>query len=680
MSAAPRLALVPASVWLSAEEVMERMGWSRSTFFRRIGELVSRESQTRRANGRPDREYLEASLPSCLAAPSPAALVPAPPAPSLGPLFMQEAVELPRETLADPEQDAQAKARFDIILPILTYDSDPDRWRMLRLADGRQVTSKTRLIAYIAESNGLSIRSVHDWLSRFRDGGYAALADKPRRDKGSSRWAQQNETTALLAELAAYAHIREGLSVRMAWEIVEARAQRLNLPVPSYETIRRILAKVNPAALTLSRDGRRAYDEVFAPYISREYSMQAGEILVSDHAIHDAFVQDDIFDCDRSAIRLRFTGLEDMRSRRITAYAWSQEGSSRSITTVLRQHCVRFGRFRLLYVDNGRDYQKIGRGARGSAWGLEEVPAEALGVVARLDAEIKFCIPFHPQSKLIERANNTLHERFDRRWISYCGSKPELRPEKCDALLKRHAQLVAENRADESELPLASEFIRAARAWIELEYNERSKDVEGMPDMTPAQAWDQFRWSGSTEPVDPAVLVPLLSDRVRHTIQRGRVRIEKRWYEAADPESEIRLHDRQGEALILYDKSDPNFAAAADDDGRVFAILQPVRLVRQDDSEETRAAIAASMQGRQRLHKRTRQLLDNLDQRVLGAGYIPQHNQLLAIGQLPMPIDELVVQRPLKTGLRPEAQTTTNTLMPGQAADRLAERLRRQAK
>lgn len=679
MSAAHSLALVPPARWLTAEEVMERQGWSPRTFFRRTNELISRDSDKRSANGRPVREYLESSLPA--PAPAPAALEVAPAASlSLGPLFGDTGVEMPRETLDDPEQEAQAKARYDIILPIVTYASNPGRWQALRLADGKPVTSKTRLVVYVAETHKLSPRTVAGWLQRFRDGGYAALADKERSDKGSSRWAQQSETTLLLADLAVYAHLRENLSIRMAWEILEARAQWLNLPVPGYETVRRILARVNPAAVKLSRDGRKTYDEVFGPYISRDYSMAAGEILISDHAIHDVFVQDDLFEGDRRPIRLRFTGLMDMRSRLFTAYAWSQEGSSRSITTVLRQHYTRFGRFRVLYVDNGKDYQKVGRGARGSAWRLEDVPPEAIGVIARLDAEIKYCLPFHPQAKPIERANNTIHSRFDRRWASYCGSKPEQRPEKCEALLKRHAQLLSEGRADESELPLASEFIRAAKMWIEYEYNRREKDVEGMEGMTPIEAWEQFRWADGKKPVDPAQLVPLLSDRVRHSISRGRVKIDKQFYVAADADSDVRMHDRPGSALILYDSCDPGFAAAADDDGRIFAYLKPVELVAQDDTEETRAAIAAGISRRQHLHKRTRQMLDDLDKRVLGAGYVPQHNQLLAIGQLPIPIDDLVVHRPAKTGLRPEAQSQPSNLMPGQAADRLAERLRRNAK
>jgi putative transposase len=656
-AAATRLSIVPAPAWLSADEVMQRMRWSRPTFFRRKAQIISRPAGKNDANGRPVMEYLEASLPH--SPEPPAALTIVPPATFLGPLFNQETVELPRETLPDPDDDAQAKKRFNLILPILTYSSDPERWRALRLADGKPVTSKSRLVVYVAETNEQSVATIKRYLQRYRDGGLAALADKQRSDKGKSRWAHQSETTIELAELAAYAHLREDLSIHMAWEILECRGRQLGMAAPSYQTVRRILANINPAAIVLSKQGRKTYDQIFAPYISREFSMGAGEIVVSDHMIHDVFVQDDVFGgCDRRAIRLRFTGLLDMRSRRFTAYAWSQEGSSRSITTVLRYHYERYGRFRQFYCDNGKDYQKTGRGASGSTWDMEEIPPEALGVVARLGAEIKYCIKFHPQSKLIERANNTIHMRFDRRWASYCGKDPQHRPEQCDKLLARHAKLLAEGRVEESDLPLASEFIRAAVAWIEGEYHRKSKDIEGMENITPLEAWEEFRWADAGEPVDPALLVPLLSSRARRTIRRGRIEIGDEIYTAADPESAIQLHDRGvagNSCLVLYDEQDPSFIAAADDDGRVFAFLKPLTLLRQSDDEETRAGIAASMEQRGHLRKRTSQQLKDLEQRVLATGYVPQKDQMLAIGQLPIPIDGLVVHRPgRRLALRPD--------------------------
>jgi hypothetical protein len=673
MSAAATVAsqLVVTSHWLTSEEVICRTGWSRATFFRKRRELLARATDQVDVNGRCIHEYFDGSLPQA-SAPTQLAIVP--PHGSLGPLFEKvRDVEAPRVTLPDPEDQTVAQMRYDAILPILEYARDPERFRHLRLKDGLPITSKTRLILFVGETCGTTDRTIKSWIKRYREGGFAALADKPRADKGQSRWALQNEGTRELANIAAFACVNEDLSIQMAWEIIERRAQMFELPVPSYQTVRRIIARLNPAAVTLSKQGRRSYDEIFAPYIERGYTdMAAGEILVSDHAIHDVFVQDNLYKKDRQPIRLRFTGLLDMRSRRFTAYAWCEEGSSRSITTVLYHHCILFGVPRVFYCDNGVDYQKVGKGAIGSPWSIDDIPAEAIGVLARIGAEVKYCIPFHPQSKLIERANNTIHQRFDRSFVSYCGPDPMHRPDRCDAAVIRHKKLLAEGRADESELPLASEFIKACIVWLETDYHQKTKDVKGMEGLSPLESWDKYRWTEQTAAPEPAALVPLLADRTTRKIHECAIELAGRRYVAVDPASGIQLHDRTGQTvLVAYDRLAMDHIAAMDEDGYVFAQLEPETLLRQADDAETRDAIAASMQERGRHYKRTREQLNELARRVKAAGYVPRNDQMLQIGQLPITIDDVVVHRPQPPA--PQDDTPAAPMTPAQVARMILE-------
>jgi hypothetical protein len=117
--------------------------------------------------------------------------------------------------------------------------------------------------------------------------------------------------------------------------------------------------------------------------------------------LHDVLVQNDIFDGKtREHMRLRFTGPLDMRSRKVVGYAWSQEGSSRSIIVCLRHAVTTYGACRLFYCDNGVDYQKVGKGARSSAWALEEIPPEVMGVLARLNIEVGYYLKYHPSPSL----------------------------------------------------------------------------------------------------------------------------------------------------------------------------------------------------------------------------------------------------------------------------------------
>jgi putative transposase len=648
MSTARALIPAPCGEWLPAVEIMRQLGWSRATFFRRRGEL-----QQRVGSGS-ETEYLLPALPQRgTAGRTPdqkrskiVALTP------LGPLFSQVQEQNAALVTADPV----ARERYNILLPILEYSADPERYARLTLADGKPVTSKERMILYVSATSGKSARTIKEWLRLFRDHGLAGLAEKQRSDKGVSRWVQEHPLMTQLAEIAAYVHVREDLSVTMAHQIIETRAAQLGLEAPSYSSIRRILQTVNPAAVTLSRKGERAYNQLFAPYIMRGFvDVGAGEVLVSDHMIHDVFVQDDLFDDrNRKLIRLRFTGLEDMRSRRIPAYAWSQEGSSRSIVTVLRAMLTTHGKFRQLYCDNGKDYQKVSRGARGSRWLIDEIPAEAMGVLARLNIDVKHCIPFHPQAKMIERANLTIHQRFDKRWSSYCGIRPEFRPEKCEKLMKHHDFLLSRDRVEESEIPLASEFIKAAVAWIEGEYNQVERKLPGMDGLSPVEAWEKHRWDRSV-PVTGADVAPLLLSRVRRTIRRGRIQIGDKSYVAADAQSSVALHDHGtpgNSVMVHFDECDESWIAAGDEYGRIFAYLKPDTPLRQSDDQENRDAISAAMERRGHLRKRTREQLAELDRRVLSTGYVPQKTQMLAIGNLPIPIDGLVVHRPKLTRSR----------------------------
>lgn len=573
---------------------------------------------------------------------------------------------------ANPEARAQAEKRFRIIEPLINFRLEPSSF---------SVRSFSQLIRQISSDSGVSQGTLYIWLRRFKSDDLAGLADSGRSDKGVSRWAAQSAANAELADLAAYAYLQEKLSKKMAYEIVLCRARQLSVEPPSYETVRVYLKNLPPAVKTLALGSRRKYDEIFAPYVRRGYTdFEAGEILVSDHAIVDVLVQNDLFDAkDRQHMRLRFTGLEDMRSRKFVAYAWSQEGSSRSIATCLRHSIQRFGPFRTLYVDNGKDFQKVGKGARTSAWDMQELPPEALGVIARLGAAIKYCLPFHPQAKLIESANRVYHQRLDRRFLTYTGPTPEQRPDRCTAALERHKKLLTQGRADESDLPLASEYIRAATLWIEEEYNNTPKNVPGMEGLTPNQAFEQFRWTNQP-PAPPAhVLAGLLAERTTRVIHECAIEMANRRYVGVDEWSQRGLHDHEEpgkRVIVAFDPLDLDYMAALDENGHIFAYLQPERFVRQADDEETRAAIGASMKERQHRYKETRSQLDALIRRVRSTGYVPQHDQMLQLGRLPIPIDHLVVHRP-RPRLTPETLEPTNDLQPGELTDRLTAALLR---
>lgn len=663
-------------VWLKSEEVETLTGWTVRKIQREAerGKLKWRHAQDRKPNGRRSREYLADSLPMNFkldlikrgvikSATEPSkALVKSAPVAGRAEIVVfgkdSQPSQKPRIVLPDPEAQAQAEQRLAAIMPLLEYAQLSTPVERMAWCSQRSLIVKNTddLASQIAASQGCTRSSIWRWVKNYRTDGFAALADRIRSDKGVSRWSLQSDQHEELANLACFAVLQENLSVKMAWEIVKCRAHQFGLEPPSYETVRQIIEHVPGPVKTLALEGRRKYDEVFAEYLERAFvDLYANEVWVSDHMIHDVLVQNDLFDQkEREHMRLRFTGLLCMRTRRFVAYAWSQEGSSRSIVTCLRHALFCFGPPRQFYCDNGKDYQKVGRGARGGVWHLEEIPSEALGVIARLDIAMKYCQPFHPQAKLIERANNTIHQRWDRRFVTYTGPTPEQRPDRCIAALERHKKLLAQGRPDESDLPLASDFVRSTIAWIEGEYHRMSKDVRGMENITPLQAFEAYPWPAQKPAPRPEVLIPLLAERKKCTVRDSSVQIFGRRYRGADDLSRKAMHDVTGqEVTVLFDSLDPEYIAVCDNDGHLLAHLEPKNLLRQSDDDETRAAIADSMQERRRRYHDTRDQLDELSRRVLSSGYVPQNDQMIQLGkQLPIDVTAVVVHRPQ---LKPKA-------------------------
>lgn len=243
MSTAPQLAIIPtAGPWvaLTPEQIMERTGWSRATFYRRRPELVARPT----ADGH--TEYFEPSIPA-MTAQTQLAVIPA--ATQLGPLFANlPAVSSERVKLPDPQAQAQAEQRLAILQPVIDFPIDPERFSALSLPDGRRVTSLERMIEYAAANckPPVSPRTLKRWLAAYRTQGPNALADRIRADKGHSRWFQQHREAAILA---AYLFLNERQSITFVCEQIEREAAQLAIDeLPSRETVRVFLSQeISPA-------------------------------------------------------------------------------------------------------------------------------------------------------------------------------------------------------------------------------------------------------------------------------------------------------------------------------------------------------------------------------------------------------------------------------------------------
>ena len=142
-------------------------------------------------------------------------------------------------TALSEDQRAQAHTRFTIIRPALE--------------DG--ITQ-----AQVARTHDISKSTIGRWVKRYREHGLAGLADaQMRSDKGTSRRLPA-EAVSLIEGLALQTPPRSIAAIHRQICTI-AKAQGWN--VPSYDSVYRIIKKLDPALLTLAHQGAAAYGEEY---------------------------------------------------------------------------------------------------------------------------------------------------------------------------------------------------------------------------------------------------------------------------------------------------------------------------------------------------------------------------------------------------------------------------------
>lgn len=517
--------------------------------------------------------------------------------------FFDHAPELAdvHRVVLPPELEKQARERFAAIAPMVDFAAGKYRG-----SNQPELRSLNTLVDWLSAQRGISKPTLWRWYSRFKDHGYAALADQVRCDKGSSRFFSENP---VLGEFVQKKYLAERLSFSAVHDALSRECGKRGLDVPDYKTVR-IYLKLNiPKPLeVISREGERQYHERCEPYLVKRYDDKlSNDIWVSDHMIHDVWVRNDFFSAapEDSAVRIWLTAIIDYRSRKALGYTWSLNPSSDTIATALRMALLKYGRPQMsFYVDNGKDFKKLGR--------VSEISPELSGALAKLEIAAQHCKPRWPQSKHIERWFGTLHSNFDAKFRPfYCGTSPKDRPEECDRAIADHKKLLKLDRAADSVMPLASEFLQMAACWIEQDYNsEHSHLGQGMDGDTPNAVFDR------DYPVDSrrsltAEEVRRLDFVFRNPIRRkvmegGCVRLNNSRYEPADPASGaalFQLSDSDTEIIVACDPNNIGEAIATNLDGMYLGTLQASRLmthgpISQEDvkrMEATRARLRRAM-------------------------------------------------------------------------------------
>lgn len=666
-----------AELWINLDELMKLTGWSARTVQRnaKSGELPSREGKNRLRNGRVVQEYSTRNLP----------------------IAQQIQAEKYRAEHIKARKKAISKQQSSVLLTLfaplrpkveairLSVTPDHDQYiddRMIAIApylelkrqllttkssatlpDGNEVRTLRDAAAALALQHNVSAKTIRRWSACYETCGLSGLLRRVRKDKDSAGFFAQFRSAAIFA---AYLYLECHQSFRFIHEAIHKDCDRLEVPeakLPSYETVRHWLNGVPPYLKTYAIEGRRAYQERMAPFVSRLYDdVYSNQCWVSDHALHDVEVMNDCFpEAPWGApIRLRFTCLLDFRSRYIVGASWCWEGSSRSIATAVRHAVTKYGPCEHFYSDNGKDYKRVAKGAMPAYldesplaradWYNEELHwMEDAGILARLQMKISRCIVRHPQSKHVERLFGTMHEQFDKRWYQhYTGGAPHLRPDATSAEMMIHRKLIKHDRVDESNHPRASVFIGHAMAWIE-EYHQRPHSGKGMGGLSPAEVFVQNLNPSQKPAPEPFELALLLAEREPRKVRECAVELKKRRYTYTDAISRDILHERnETNVIVAYDPNDVEGIAILDPDGHFLCFAQTEELLRfAPEDEGTQKQIGASMADRRHMEKTTRGILTEISRGARASGAKTPVEMLVMPEILPVAVGEVLTHRPL---------------------------------
>jgi len=363
------------------------------------------------------------------------------------------------------------------------------------------------------EARGPSRPTLYLWAKQCRDaGGAEALVD------GRSVKEDALATSAdFFSELRRLWETKRKRKVIVCYEMALDKAQQMGWHIPSYRVSRRFIQKIKAdeaAAVAWRRESEQKFTDLHTPSLKGDYSpLETNEFWDADHHLMDVLVKvGEKINPNTGEVVSQFarpwlTAWQDMRSRKIVGWRIRLEDPNTDVIMetlgiAIRTHGVPEN----AYTDNGKDFdcQYLTGLTKKQRWKLRRLhvahdQTKLGGVYAALQINHIHCWPWHGQSKPIERFFGTLEDRFGRTVDTYCGRKPEERPDDLDDMLAA------------GKAPTLEEFTAAFAQWLEVGYHQKIHTGQAM-DERPAVVFEQHLHTKRT--ASETVLEILLQPRV----------------------------------------------------------------------------------------------------------------------------------------------------------------------
>jgi putative transposase len=314
----------------------------------------------------------------------------------------------------------------------------------------RNDPQRTEKVAALRERHGVPDRTLRRWVHNYEQEGVAGLLHRRYRLMTERR--VHPELIRFIKKEYLQPHRP---TAQYVYERTVARAAELGLPAPSRATVYRIINEdILPGERVLAHEGLKAFRQKVEPKCRRNFAdLAKNEIWTGDGHVVPVFLN-----FNGRAAKAVVSVWIDMRTRVVTGFCVSRYDSSTTIGLALRHGILPKPNSPVqgtpceIYTDNGKDYR-----------------SRHLAVVyASLRIDERFCEPYSPWAKPIERFFETMHLRFSKYLPGYCGNDPNERPEGFDEkkLLRQGKLLTPEQFAALFEEWIANDYHRRRHAEL----------------------------------------------------------------------------------------------------------------------------------------------------------------------------------------------------------------------
>lgn len=236
-------------------------------------------------------------------------------------------------------------------------------------------------------------------------------------------------------------YLKEGApSLRSCWDLTLGYAIRTDglskVDFPSHMSFKRRLEREIPKEfIYLARYGQSAWNRKHGKFIDRDYSdVICGKVWVSDHAQIDVAC----LSPDGNIVFPWVTAWRDYKSGKWLGWLL-QCGNPNSdhIFQTFYYAAEEYGLPEDVIIDNGKDYRcKDFAGGRSNKIKVETNKPKTTAMLAELNVDVHFALPYNAQTKPIERDFLKIKELLSKHCVGYRGGNVVERPEKLAAEIK----------------------------------------------------------------------------------------------------------------------------------------------------------------------------------------------------------------------------------------------------